>query len=141
MSRVMKFDLVCKNKYTGDIHHKKYFISELMCGVSKLFDVESYEILAKRQYTGKKDINGIEIYDGDKVRWTSGKHFWEAVIEPCRSHPEGQPYAIETINNLSVDEDTDIYTYEVTNSREGSRTEIAFLCRTIEVVGNIHENN
>jgi len=91
------------------------------------------------QFTGLSDKNGTPIYQGDIVRWTNLKHYWEAVIEPCEYHPEGQLYAIETVNNLSFDYDLDVYTYKETDSRKGTRNEIAFLNKDIEVIGNIYE--
>lgn len=105
-----------------------------------LSDVILDPSITAMQYTGLKDKNGVEVYEGDIIRWTNLKHYWVAVIEPLAYDPNGQLYAIEKYHNLTVDESLDTYTYKKSDSRKGARNEIAFLSKSTEVIGNIHEN-
>lgn len=91
------------------------------------------------QFTGLLDKNGVEIYEGDIVRWVNGLHYWEAIISTILRNKSNTLYAVETFHNCTEDEDKGIYTFERSDSRKGARNELEFI-ENIEVIGNIHQN-
>lgn len=70
------------------------------------------------QYTGAKDINGVEIYEGDILKNESGR----IVLVEWFTSPNHLGWDQRAINNV------------------GSPNEECCLWSTCEVIGNIHEN-
>ena len=116
-------ELIGKTLEISSIHLKKnkviigYSINKSNYG-NKSFNYEDIELM---QYTGLKDKNGKEIYEGDIVSFN------------LKSDSEGQPYIIGYIEYQTTFSGYRIMSFE------GSFA-LDYNIKDIEVIGNIYDN-
>lgn len=107
-------------------HYKTYSLNAIELGIENLFDWGNYAVIAKRRFVGLKDKNGKYIFEGDilnhvpkfetlyEVKWLVGG-FYICPIDENYGEYFSSGFA-------GYDEETK-------------------QCNSIEVVGNIYENN
>lgn len=87
---------------------------------SSLDIVRDFEEINIMQYTGLKDTNGVEIYEGDIVEYIDGEYSFVGIVK-------------NTIFGLYAIDNNDNYKFEDFADENTMTAEV-------KVIGNIHEN-
>lgn len=124
----IKIRYTLKNKHTGYLHYKKYFISQIeQYSLSRLFDVENYDIIGRDLFIEEKDKNDNELFCNDIFK---GHFFY---------FDGGGESECEEIYRLIYDENACCY-----GGLQEKGKEIYFIPLTqfsdegIEIIGNFH---
>jgi uncharacterized phage protein (TIGR01671 family) len=68
MKREIKFEICVRRKDGSDLYYEILTLDDLLNRNGSLFNPSVQEIVYKREFTGLRDKNGKEIYEGDIVR-------------------------------------------------------------------------
>ena len=101
---------------------------------------DSWRVIRKlelMQFTGLRDANGVEIYEGDVLKLEHGKHYWIYVVSVIDGFGS-LLFACEIENNLSVDSESDRFTFQKQPVKLGSRRD--FVSDRMRVIGNVFEH-
>jgi len=123
--REIKFSYIFQHEETGNIIDKRFTleqIEEIDFGHYITFDLHRFALVSKRQFTGLKDKNDKEIYEGDII-----------TNYGITNEMKARKYQI-----VFTDERARFSAYDL-SSRWGTSIS-SYDMRQCEVIGNVYEN-
>jgi len=130
MNREIKFEILVRHKQSGNTFKDVLTLDELLARNGCYYNPSIQEIVYKRQYTGLKDKNGKEIYEGDVLDWNS-------TIVECKWEKQACAFWINWKRKVDYkNEKVNHYDFMSATFSDGE----TYINETMEVIGNIYEN-